>query len=100
MFLVHAKIFFFFTIALALALALAFLCKEYMESIEGNQKQFFSPCQRTALQLRCTKWRVGGKKKRTTNLLVILLKLAVTYSPTWYSSTIGADGLNFSVRYG
>ena len=44
--------------------------------------------------------RVGGKKKRTTNLLVILLKLAVTYSPTWYSSTIGADGLNFSVRYG
>ena len=91
MFLVHAKIFFFFTITLALALAL---------NNKHNQKQFFSPCQRTALQLRCTKWRVGGKKKRTTNFLVILLKLAVTYSPTWYSSTIGADGLNFSVRYG
>ena len=52
MFLVHAKIFFFFTIALALALALAFLCKEYMESIEGNQKQFFSPCQSTAIALK------------------------------------------------
>ena len=51
MFLVHAKIFFFFTIALALALALAFVCKEYMESIEGNQKQFFSPCQSTAIAL-------------------------------------------------
>ena len=38
-------------LALALALALAFLCKEYMESIEGNQKQFFSPCQSTAIAL-------------------------------------------------
>ena len=29
-----------------------------------------------------------------------LVKLAATYSPTWYSSTIGANGLNFSVRNG
>ena len=29
-----------------------------------------------------------------------LSKLAATYSPTWYSSTIGANGLNFSVRDG
>jgi hypothetical protein len=27
-------------------------------------------------------------------------KKAMTYSPTWYSSTIGADELNFLVRYG
>ena len=27
-------------------------------------------------------------------------KKAATYSPTWYSSTIGADGLNFPVRNG
>ena len=26
--------------------------------------------------------------------------MAATYSPTWYSSTIGANGLNFSVRNG
>ena len=26
--------------------------------------------------------------------------MAATYSPTWYSSTIGASGLNFSVRNG
>ena len=25
---------------------------------------------------------------------------AATYSPTWWGSTIGARGLNFSVRYG
>ena len=25
---------------------------------------------------------------------------AATYSPTWLSSTIGAGGFNFSVRYG
>ena len=29
-----------------------------------------------------------------------LWRLAATYSPTWYSSTIGANGLNFSVRDG
>ena len=29
-----------------------------------------------------------------------LNKLAATYFPTWYSSIIGTNGLNFSVRYG
>ena len=29
-----------------------------------------------------------------------LYGLAATYSPTWYSSTIGANGFNFSVRDG
>ena len=29
-----------------------------------------------------------------------VLKAAATYSPTWWGSTIGASGLNFSVRYG
>ena len=29
-----------------------------------------------------------------------LKKLAITYSPTLYRSTIGASGLNFSVRDG
>ena len=28
------------------------------------------------------------------------IKAAATYSPTWWGSTIGARGLNFSVRYG
>ncbi len=27
-------------------------------------------------------------------------KMAATYSPTWFRSTIGAIGLNFSVRNG
>ena len=30
----------------------------------------------------------------------MLLKKAAAYSPTSYGSTIGADGLNFPVRYG
>ena len=29
-----------------------------------------------------------------------LKRVAATYSPTWYSSTIGANGFNFSVRNG
>ena len=29
-----------------------------------------------------------------------LAKAAAAYSPTWWGSTIGAAGLNFSVRYG
>ena len=29
-----------------------------------------------------------------------LTRLAATYFPTWYSSIIGTNGLNFSVRYG
>ena len=29
-----------------------------------------------------------------------LSKAAAAYSPTWWGSTIGASGLDFSVRYG
>ena len=41
-----------------------------------------------------------NKKKRALSFLNALCKLTATYSPTWCSSTIGANGLNFSVRYG
>ena len=40
------------------------------------------------------------KKKSPMKDHRTLVKLAATYSPTWYSSTIGANGLNFSVRNG
>ena len=39
-------------------------------------------------------------KKRALSSLNALTKLAATYFPTWYSSIIGTNGLNFSVRYG
>ena len=42
---------------------------------------------------------VTTKKEPQTNCLR-LSKVAVTYSPTWCSSTIGASELNFSVRNG
>ena len=41
------------------------------------------------------------KRKRVLNLcLELLIKVAMTYSPTNICSTIGAVGLNFSVRDG
>ena len=40
------------------------------------------------------------KKKTLKISLEGLTKLAATYFPTWYSSIIGTNGLNFSVRYG
>ena len=40
------------------------------------------------------------KKKTLKIALEGLIKLAATYFPTWYSSIIGTNGLNFSVRYG
>ena len=40
------------------------------------------------------------KKKSRKVLTLRLSKVAVTYSPTWCSSTIGASELNFSVRNG
>ena len=43
---------------------------------------------------------ISIQKKSTRILPDALSKLAATYSPTWYSSTIGANGLNFSVRDG
>ena len=41
-----------------------------------------------------------GYKKAPLRIVRGLLKKAATYSPTWYSSTIGANGLNFPVRNG
>ena len=40
------------------------------------------------------------KKRDTISCIPLDIKLAATYSPTWFSSTIGANGLNFSVRNG
>ena len=45
----------------------------------------------------------GTKKKRASKISLqssLILKKAATYSPALYCSTIGADGLNFSVRNG
>ena len=39
-------------------------------------------------------------KKTRLSMINGFQKKAMTYSPTWYSSTIGADELNFLVRYG
>ena len=45
--------------------------------------------------------KLAYKKKKTLKIsLEGLTKLAATYFPTWYSSIIGTNGLNFSVRYG
>ena len=50
--------------------------------------------------LKCAiSWRFY-KKKTLKIALEGLIKLAATYFPTWYSSIIGTNGLNFSVRYG
>ena len=45
---------------------------------------------------------IFNKKKPTvfSDSRFHLKKLAITYSPTLYRSTIGANGLNFSVRDG
>ena len=40
------------------------------------------------------------KPSRFIQKAFILKKLAITYSPTLHRSTIGASGLNFSVRDG
>ena len=45
-------------------------------------------------------WHMGKKKDLQTFLTEGLNKLAATYFPTWYSSIIGTNGLNFSVRCG
>ena len=44
--------------------------------------------------------KILNKKKTLKIALEGLTKLAATYFPTWYSSIIGTNGLNFSVRYG
>ena len=43
---------------------------------------------------------VYGVKKKHLSLDKCFSKKAAAYSPTSYGSTIGADGLNFPVRYG
>ena len=40
------------------------------------------------------------KKTAVKFITAVLKKLAITYSPTLHRSTIGASGLNFSVRDG
>ena len=45
----------------------------------------------------------GFSKKKSLATIVtrlLVINMAPTYSPAWYSSTIGHEGLNFSVRYG
>ena len=45
----------------------------------------------------------GANKKRASKISLqssLILKKAATYSPALHCSTIGADGLNFSVRNG
>ena len=44
--------------------------------------------------------RMAQKKETKFFNLISFVKMAATYSSTWYSSTIGANGLNFSVRNG
>ena len=39
-------------------------------------------------------------KRASVQIVLRLLKLAATHFPTWYSSIIGVNGLNFSVRDG
>ena len=47
-------------------------------------------------------WNLCNKQKTLTRLYLSGFdkKVATTYSPTFYRSTIGAIGLNFSVRNG
>ena len=46
--------------------------------------------------------KVWYKQKTPTSydIEVLYKKVAATYSPTWWGSTIGASELNFSVRNG
>ena len=43
---------------------------------------------------------LGVIQQKRTDSIESLLELAATYSPTFYCSTIGVNGLNFSVRNG
>ena len=51
-------------------------------------------------RVRGGKMQYSTKKDLQSFLTEGLNKLAATYFPTWYSSIIGTNGLNFSVRYG
>ena len=41
-----------------------------------------------------------GKKKPRSKTTGLSMNMAATYSPALWCSTIGHEGLNFSVRYG
>ena len=43
---------------------------------------------------------LGVIQKKRSDSFEPLLEVAATYSPTFYCSTIGVNGLNFSVRNG
>ncbi len=44
--------------------------------------------------------RGGYKKREPENNLKLSQRMATTYSPNWYVSTIGDGAFNFSVRDG
>ena len=58
----------------------------------------------SGISMNCIKWTAdtSGKQKalRTSVLRALYKKVAATYSPTWWGSTIGDGELNFSVRNG
>ena len=57
----------------------------------------------SGISMNCVKWTdTSGKQKalRTSVLRALYKKVAATYSPTWWGSTIGDGELNFSVRNG
>ena len=43
---------------------------------------------------------LGVIQQKRSDSIESLLEVAATYSPTFYCSTIGVNGLNFSVRNG
>jgi hypothetical protein len=43
---------------------------------------------------------INGNKKASQKTERLLINMAATYSPALWCSTIGHEGLNFSVRYG
>ena len=49
-------------------------------------------------------WRIDGNRYKTKEPLLsqrlFVINMAATYSPAWLCSTIGHEGLNFSVRDG
>ena len=70
---------------------------------EGWREDFWRrtrTCRGYELESKATK---KEQKKRASKISLrssLILKKAATYSPALHCSTIGADGLNFSVRNG
>lgn len=59
-----------------------------------------TPVDLASLQFRSLKTYRLKPQKATLSDSLCVIRLATTYSPTWFGSTIGAGGLNFSVRNG